>query len=234
MHIKALKRSLVATFDAVWRTLVKQTSVCVLCGYAKAEHNLCLECAQACATSKQVVSITHIKRLHAGYLYQFPLHLLLYKHKYGNQQQLATALAYLLLLGGHDLGDIDCVMPIPLHPNKLRKRGFNQSLLLARAIAKHYKLPLITQYLVRLRDTAPQAQCSSQKERFSNVSCAFGVMHTCPERVLLVDDVVTTGATVSEVARTLKKHGSKRVDVLALCVSAHLLRKASAPHGKSR
>jgi ComF family protein len=110
------------------------------------------------------------------------------------------------------------VVPVPLHPRRLRQRGFNQSLLLARRVARRHSLPLSFTCLRRIRPTAPQTELSAA-ERRKNIRGAFAVFGAAAvneKRLLLVDDVFTTGATVEECAKVLVKAGAARVDVLTL------------------
>jgi ComF family protein len=112
----------------------------------------------------------------------------------------------------------EAIVPVPLHPTRLRERGFNQALLLGRILGKiHDKRVLVTP-LKRIRNTLPQVQLD-HGERAKNVREAFAVMD--PKKIkdrhlLLVDDVFTTGATVNECAKVLKKSGAKTVSVLTL------------------
>lgn len=112
----------------------------------------------------------------------------------------------------------DVIIPVPLHIERLRWRGFNQSLLLAQAIGEKEKIEVDPFLLERTRSTAPQTQLS-EKERKNNVRGAFTVSN--PERlqetcVLLIDDVYTSGATVNECARVLRRSGATDVDVFTL------------------
>lgn len=112
----------------------------------------------------------------------------------------------------------DIVAPVPLHKTRLKERGFNQSLLLAREIAKKHKIQLDFLNLYRRRYTEPQINLKGD-ERLKNVKGAFGVKSPNVfkgKTVLLVDDVYTTGATVTECAKVLKKSGAKGVYILTL------------------
>ena len=111
--------------------------------------------------------------------------------------------------------EADLIAPVPLHPGRLRQRGFNQALLLAQAFPE---APLERELLARQRATPPQAGLNP-KERRDNVQGAFAV--TRPhlvkgKKILLLDDVFTTGATVKECARVLLEAGADAVDVLAV------------------
>jgi ComF family protein len=113
------------------------------------------------------------------------------------------------------LADADLIAPVPLHPRRLRQRGFNQALLLAHAFPE---VPLGREVLVRVRHTVPQVELKP-KERRDNVKGAFAVPNPVlvkDKSVLLLDDVFTTGATVNECAKVLLKAGARRVDVLTV------------------
>jgi ComF family protein len=115
----------------------------------------------------------------------------------------------------------DLLAPVPLHPKRIKNRGFNQSLLLARAFAG---APVAREALIRTRHTAPQVGLNP-KERQDNVKGAFSV--TDPARVkgksvLLIDDLYTTGSTVKECARVLRKAGARQVEVLTVARVRHV------------
>jgi len=110
------------------------------------------------------------------------------------------------------------ILPVPLHPRRLRQRGFNQALLLARRISRVHSIPLDFTALQRTRLAQPQTQLSGA-ERLKNIRGAFEVLRpaaVADKKILLIDDVFTTGATVQECAKVLLKSGAKRVDVLTL------------------
>ena len=113
--------------------------------------------------------------------------------------------------------------PIPLSLKKIRSRGFNQALLVTKFFKNFLNLP-ITDFLIRIKDTKAQAELKTKKERYNNLRGAFKMnpaQRGHPElvsgsRIILVDDVVTTGSTVKEAAKVLKKAGAEKVYVLAL------------------
>ena len=107
----------------------------------------------------------------------------------------------------------DSITWVPLSRRRLRRRGYDQAELLAELIAKHLGQRPI-RLLKKLRDTPPQSQTGSAEKRRANIAGAYACLH--PEqvqgkRILLVDDIVTTGATLSEAAKVLKKAGAKEV-----------------------
>lgn len=113
---------------------------------------------------------------------------------------------------------IDVIMPVPLHPRRLREREFNQSLLLADRIAQHLRIPLSFTHLIRTMPSPPQTTLS-RKERLRSLRGAFVLRRPdaiIGKRILLVDDVFTTGATMNECAKALRQAGSGDVVVLTL------------------
>jgi ComF family protein len=112
----------------------------------------------------------------------------------------------------------DLIVPVPLHKTRLKERGFNQSLLLAKGLARIYHLPIDYLNLKRIRATDHQVNLKG-KDRLVNVKGAFAVKDRDAfkgKKVLLIDDVYTTGATISECSKVLKKAGAKEVNVLTL------------------
>ena len=110
----------------------------------------------------------------------------------------------------------DLVVPIPLHPRRLRHRGFNPAALLARHIARAKGARVAPTALRRLRDTPSQTGLG-RRQRRRNVAEAFACKRPMPPRIWLVDDVVTTGATLEEAARVLKRAGARHVT--AICAA---------------
>ena len=114
--------------------------------------------------------------------------------------------------------DADLILPVPLHPKRLRWRGFNQALLLARQLSRAYGIATDPLVLRRIKETPPQTQLN-EEERRRNVRDAFALAPGRSlegKKILLVDDVYTSGATVNECSRTLKKSGVERVFVVTL------------------
>jgi len=139
--------------------------------------------------------------------------------KYKNLKALSSHLAGLLAeyLDANPVpGEI--IIPVPLHPEKLRERGYNQSELLARELSKIVKLPVLEKCLVRSKNTPPQVKAKNVEERRENVTGAF----TCQDgtvkgkAVIIVDDVCTSGATIEACAAVLKNHNATSVWGLTL------------------
>lgn len=140
-------------------------------------------------------------------LYQGPLADAIRRFKYADQRQLLRHFRPLLTAAALPYaGLIDAVVPVPLHPHKLRQRGYNPAALLARPIAAALGVPFRTGWLRRVRATAVQAGLS-RDARAKNVRGAFRTKTVAPARILLVDDVRTTGATLLEAASCLAAAG---------------------------
>jgi ComF family protein len=141
--------------------------------------------------------------------------------KYGDRMHyVETFTPWLMRTGEKLLDEADLIIPVPLHARRLWRRRFNQSAVLAQALSKRTGKACLPDGLIRLRQTVPQKGLS-RKNRADNVKNAFAVngrylMQMKGRNVLLIDDVFTSGATLNECARTLKKYGAAQVFVLTL------------------
>jgi ComF family protein len=147
------------------------------------------------------------------------------RFKYGGALYATDALSDLLIDTFHKHykpDQFDLILPIPIHRKKLRERGFNQVIVLAENLSRHAGIPVDRTCLKKLLDTPPQASLTRQ-ERLGNLRGSFLVTRPGAiknKRVLLVDDVATTGSTISEAARTVKKAGAARIDALVLALTS--------------
>jgi ComF family protein len=151
----------------------------------------------------------------AAFRYDFPLDKLVQSFKYGHRLALGAYFGRQLAALAGTL-DADLIIPLPLHPERLRQRGFNQALELARPISKACRLPIATSSCRRTRNTLPQADLA-WRERVGNMRHAFlCTVDLSEKKIILVDDVMTTGASLDECARTLKLHGAAQITVLVV------------------
>ncbi len=150
--------------------------------------------------------------------YQSPLREAIILFKYRGKRSLTRHFIQAMIPALPTLPTIDVLMPVPLHPQRLREREYNQSLLLAQGLSQHLQIPLLLSCLLRIRPTAPQTSLS-KKERLTNLHRAFAVNDVSGikgQRILLIDDVFTTGTTLHECAKTLRKAGSGPIYGLTL------------------
>ena len=175
---------------------------CPLCALPTPGANICGACLK---------HVPHFDATQAVFRYEFPLDRLIQSLKYAHRLASADFL-------GRELARLpvpfrpDLILPVPLAPARLAERGFNQALELARPLARLLGVSLEISHVHRRRDTAPQASLP-WKERKRNIRHAFECEFDLNGKtVLVVDDVMTTGATLDELARTLKAHGAARVE----------------------
>ncbi|HTQ73913.1 MAG TPA: ComF family protein [Burkholderiales bacterium] len=146
----------------------------------------------------------------ALWLYEFPCDRLVQALKY--RARLALASFFARSFASRPLPAVDLVVPMPLHPGRLAHRGFNQAVEIARSLCRHTGLALAIRGTRRTRDTAAQTDLPYE-ERARNVRQAFGCdLDLSGRSVAVVDDVMTTGATLNELAGVLKRAGAARVE----------------------
>ena len=168
------------------------------------------------------------KAARAVFLYTPPIKNTIIQFKFKNNTALTNDLAKILLFHLQDfLKKInpEIVIPVPLHIKRLRERGYNQCLLLAQRIAKYLKIPYEKTVLKKIKPTLPQVGLS-QIQRRKNVKGSFTVTHPFlikEKRILLIDDVFTTGSTVNECAKVLHKAGANGVWVATLARTGNVV-----------
>lgn len=200
-----------------WPVLTR--SRCTLCASPfenqEAPSHLCGECLS---------QRRYCQKVHAAGVYRGLLLEVIARLKYRGEESMAGYLgqrmAGLLLQEGCLF---DCILPIPLHVNRLRERGYNQALLLAREIGFHLKIKTDPFVMVKKKSTVSQALLKGE-ERRKNLRETFFIKN--PEkirnsRVLLVDDVYTTGATIEAASQVLRDAGAAKVEALVVARAAH-------------
>jgi len=147
----------------------------------------------------------------AALRYTFPVDALIHALKYQSNLAIAPVLANLLLEKTSAAKKPDFIVPMPLHPKRLKERGFNQALEIARYISSHNKITLLPDTCMRVRDTAAQTKLP-WKDRQKNIRDAFSCkMDFSSKHVAVVDDVMTTGATLNEISKVLRQCGAEEV-----------------------
>lgn len=225
-----------------WLKIIQQfllPTACVLCQGAitAGEPDLCLACFQElpwleggcrrcalpllttdnCYCGRCLQEPPLFDKLFALFHYQSPIDLLLTQLKFHGQLIYARVLAEVCLqrleLWYAQDSLPQCLIPMPLHRQRLRQRGFNQVVELTRPLAKKFKLPLILHECKRVKPTLAQSELSASA-RQQNVKNAFSINSSFrPQHVAIVDDIVTTASTVTALSAVLRAAGVERIDV---------------------
>jgi ComF family protein len=140
---------------------------------------------------------------------------LIHALKFRADLSMARTLGRLMLPELEQLERPELLIPVPLHPSRLRHRGYNQAIELYREAARSLAIPMARHSVVRTRATQPQVELDARR-RHGNLRGAFLVRGAVPAHVAILDDVITTGTTVNELAITLKRAGAEKVSVWAV------------------
>lgn len=155
----------------------------------------------------------YVDKVITAYCFDEPLRTLIHEFKYREGLHLLTFLSNLML---HALPKNDypteCLMPVPMHPKRLKQRGFNQAAELTKSLARTLKLPYDLSHCKKTLNTLPQAGLNANA-RQKNLRGAFKASASHYQHITLIDDLFTTGSTANELARMLKDKGVARVDL---------------------
>ena len=194
--------------------------LCICCGkpfpHDFAADHFCGECI----TQKRYFSKARAVGAYNG-IFRKALHRFKYQWRHCLATPLGTLMAKRMEAFLSD-GTYHFIVPVPLHPRRLRKRGFNQALVLGRSVSSTYHIPLDRSNLVRMRWTQSQVGLS-KRQRKDNVRDAFAVLdrtRIIKKRILLLDDIYTSGSTVDECSKVLITAGARQVDILTLARAA--------------
>jgi ComF family protein len=185
------------------------TQSCPQCGL-NSDGNVCGSCLN---------SPPDFDATKAVFLYAYPVDAMMLRYKYGNSLNLGDTFAEFLAekMNVEDcLKNIDLIIPMPMHPQRLKERGFNQAIEIAKVLTKNCKEKLDYKSTIRQTLTPPQASLPL-KERVKNIKGAFKVNADKLDKIqgkhiAIIDDVMTTGASLNELAKTLKKAGASHVE----------------------
>lgn len=210
---------------------------CLLCGAASGAHLVCPDChaelprpAAACPVCASPGSgevcgqclqhPPHFTRSIAALDYHFPVDKLVQAYKYHQQLALARLFGTLLSQAVHNQARPDILLPMPLHPTRLRERGFNQAHEIAKRIGTTLNLPATPSLARRVVNTASQATLDWDARK-KNMKGAFACDHPLAgQHIALVDDVMTSGATLNELSKTLKRAGAGEISVWVVARAA--------------
>lgn len=184
--------------------------ICPKCGKPGASGVVCPSCWQ---------EKTEIDGIRSPFLFDNVMRKAIYQLKYHNLKAISSRLAQFLadyLIANPLPGEI--LVPVPLHPKRLKQRGYNQSILLAREVSKLVNLPVIENCIIRVKEAQPQAKTTNVEQRRKNVSDAFVCLdgRVNGKKIIIIDDVCTSGSTLDSCAGTLKNKGAISVWGLTL------------------
>ena len=188
----------------------------MLCSFQK-----CPVCARPAATERVCGSCLKNKpdysRTEVLFQYRYPIKQLIKTFKFNNRPELSIAFADLMTKKLSHLDTLpNKLIPVPLYKRRQRQRGYNQSIVFAEQIAKRTGIKTDLALCQRIKHTKPQSTLSIN-DRKKNVRGAFKLSDTVvPRHVAIVDDVITSGSTINEIARLLKKAGCEKIDVWAI------------------
>ncbi len=240
-HTRLIKDSDECTFLNNWLTDLLNNlfpRVCVLCDAPGHRHlDLCKECIAdlpwlkdccvICAVplplnqrnlcGQCLVKEPSFSRCISAFEYRYPVDRLIIKFKFSQQLIIGKVLAYLaagIIQQQTDENDLpDLLIPVPIHPKRLRQRGFNQALEIADVISEFLAIPVDYQSCSRLINTATQKSLPA-KQRHSNLKGVFSVNRSIANQsIAIIDDVMTTGATAEALSRCMVKAGARKVQV---------------------
>lgn len=185
--------------DLPWRA----ADACPICALPSGTGEICGACLQHPPAFDATV---------AALDYRFPIDAVLQRYKYSGFLAVAELMGALLSFRLGNTAKPDAIIPMPLHPSRLKERGFNQATEIARIVAKQFDIPLESRVCTRARPTKPQTGLSLQ-ERTRNMRGVFACSKSLAgKHIVLLDDVMTTGASLNALARTVKDAGAAKVD----------------------
>ena len=187
------------------------TPACPICALPALDANLCGACLRRPPAFDNTL---------AAFSYDFPIDRLLHAFKYAGNLALVDVLAQPLARLVEVQPKPDLLLPMPLHPSRLKERGFNQSLEIAKPISRWLDIPLEACACRRTRDTPTQAGLKL-RERRRNVRGAFACdLDLSGKSVAVLDDVMTTGATLDEISRALRRSGATTISAWVVARTA--------------
>jgi ComF family protein len=155
----------------------------------------------------------YFDRVLITYQFEEPIRTLLHRFKYHNGLYLASFFSHLIINSVHHVHNKpQCLIPVPMHPHRIKQRGFNHAAILAKSVSKKLEIPCHLNTCQKMINTAPQASLN-QKQRHKNLHQAFKAQPLPYHHVALIDDLFTTGSTANELALTLKNKGVEQIDV---------------------
>lgn len=204
---------------------------CMICGEILNEDSklyLCENCYRLLPRCGRGIfktpNIPYIDGLFAAFYYENGIDEAIKTMKFRSHPRLSATMSFLIaeeLMKESELPDIDIIVPVPMHPSKKRRRGYNQTELLAKELSRLLKIPMDGNILGKIRDTRPQSLLK-REERMHNMDDVFILSNKDAVRsknVLLVDDVTTTGTTINQCAKILYNNCSGRIYAAVIAIA---------------
>jgi ComF family protein len=199
--------------------------VCWICGLpCSQEGTPCGQCLQNSPLYHQSISAFH---------YEYPINVWMARYKYHRALELLSLMTHYLIRAIFERQQIlkqtssstrslmffnempSLLIPIPLHYKKQAYRAFNQSRLIANLLSKHFNIPVIKNSVHRIKATPPQMRLTA-KERQKNVKNIFKITQTLPKNIAIIDDIMTTGETVTSLSQEALKNGAQNIQIWTL------------------
>lgn len=238
--LSKLKNNWPAQIQAYCHRIQLAFSQCDLCGNNTQQQTLiCPACLAELPLFKQEIIQgdllnwpavnKSLPRIHFDHLFCLSPYLVPFNHwlsqfKYQGRFELAALFAYLLAKQWqqtHSTTSVDLILSVPLHISKWQQRGYNQAHLIAKPFSQRLQLPYQNSALVRIKENTSQVG-QTGKQRRNNLVNAFALRHPLTKKVkhvMLIDDVLTTGSTASEISKLLKRKGVEKVTVVTVCLT---------------
>ena len=195
---------------------VQSISPCLLCGIDKQQqHSLCTDCWNHLPWYKQHIE-RHEQNILCAHRYRFPIDRVIQTYKYEQQLQYQTLLAHSLL--NLSLPKIQAIVPMPISTARLKERGYNQMLIIAKIMARQLNIPV---WQPVIREAQHSQKGLSRIERLENIEYQFKMIKTEErkyKKVLIIDDVVTTGSSIHALTHALENLGCQQIH--SVCIAA--------------
>ena len=194
----------------LFRTIHHACSICM-----RPLENISLSTCNSCAQNKPFFD-----KVYTAYLYEEPLKTLLQQFKYNNTLYLTKLLIKLMLQAHIPYDQIGCIVPVPLSKKSLQKRGYNQTAILTKKLTKILRVKCYYSHLSKVIHTKNQANMD-KITRQKNLNNVFRCKKIPQNTITIVDDILTTGSTANEIAKTLKKHTNIQTVNVWCCARAY-------------
>ena len=192
--------------------MCEEISKSYLCGKCKLKLKEVLKLNTVVYKNKYIDSHTYL------FKYEEKIRDKLLKYKFRDYSYLYKFFSEIIINNCNLQNNYDIILPVPIHKKRKQMRGYNQSELIAKEIAKNMNMEYSNRVLIKMVNTVPQSSLN-QTQRMSNVMGIYKVINSQiidQKRILLIDDIFTTGSTVNECAKILKQNGAKTIDVLTI------------------